>query len=421
MSYAVVRMAKMKSHDLKGMQFHNQRERESKTNPDIDKSKFHLNYDLHNSTNIDYNKTVKNIIESQKDSPRKIRKDAVLVNELLVTSDKAFFDRLDPAEQKRFFAESYKLFSERYGKENIAYAAVHNDEKTPHLHLGVVPMREGKLQGKNVFNRQELQWMQEEFPKHMQSLGFEVERGERSDREHIEMKRFKAITLQNDIETLQEEHKTLHKDVEGLVKAVQGAKEVDSLQVVKGGLFDSKSVKMPVEDFETIKALAKASEGLKKQIMSVKVDAGFVNLQNQDLKAENDKLKAENIELQTKNQELETENENLKHDMSLLKLQMAHLKQTLEIIKKSAQKYLGIGKEKMLEFVGESRLHDLTKKLGKNESFRPEIIKRYIPEDELEGAKKYIQKINKKEMEKVQQEKEEAGKKQSRKEPDLER
>lgn len=39
MSFAVVRMQKMKSHDLKGIQFHNQRERESKTNPDIDKTR----------------------------------------------------------------------------------------------------------------------------------------------------------------------------------------------------------------------------------------------------------------------------------------------------------------------------------------------------------------------------------------------
>src|SRR5699024_12008471 len=74
------------------------------------------------------------------------RKDAVLVNELLVTSDRDFFERLDPGEQKRFFEESYKLFSERYGKQNIAYATVHNDEQTPHMHLGVVPMRDGKLQ-----------------------------------------------------------------------------------------------------------------------------------------------------------------------------------------------------------------------------------------------------------------------------------
>ncbi|MBD7939756.1 plasmid recombination protein, partial [Cytobacillus sp. Sa5YUA1] len=171
MSYAVCRMEKMKSHDLKGMQFHNQRERESKTNLDIDKSKSGLNYDLVNPEKIDYNKRVKEIIENQKTGTRKTRKDAVLVNELLVTSDRGFFERLDPQEQKRFFEESHKLFSERYGEQNIAYATVHNDENTPHMHLGVVPMRDGKLQGKNVFNRQELLWIQNEFPKHMQGLG----------------------------------------------------------------------------------------------------------------------------------------------------------------------------------------------------------------------------------------------------------
>lgn len=163
MSYAVVRMQKMKSHDLKGIQFHNQRERESRTNSDIDKERSHENYDLVNDEPIDYNERVKEIIESQKVGTRKTRKDAVLVNELLVTSDRYFFERLEPDEQKRFFEESYKLFSERYGGQNIAYATVHMDEKTPHMHVGVVPMRDGKLQGKNVFNRQELLWLQDKF------------------------------------------------------------------------------------------------------------------------------------------------------------------------------------------------------------------------------------------------------------------
>src|SRR5699024_11294407 len=81
-------------------------------------------------------------IDSQKTGTRKTRKDAVLVNELLVTSDRYFFERLDPDEQKRFFEESYKLFADRYGKQNIAYATVHMDEKTPHMHLGVVPRSE---------------------------------------------------------------------------------------------------------------------------------------------------------------------------------------------------------------------------------------------------------------------------------------
>ena len=124
MSYAVCRMQKVKSAGLKGMQFHNQRERKSRTNDDIDHERTRENYDLKNDKNIDYNERVKEIIESQKTGTRKTRKDAVLVNELLVTSDRDFFEHLDPGEQKRFFEESYKLFSERYGKQNIAYATV---------------------------------------------------------------------------------------------------------------------------------------------------------------------------------------------------------------------------------------------------------------------------------------------------------
>src|SRR5699024_2175972 len=187
MSYAVCRMQKVKSAGLKGMQFHNQRKRKSRTNDDIDHERTRENYDLKNDKKIDYNERVKGIIESQKIGTRKTRKDAVLVNELRVTSDRDFFERLDPSEQKRSFEESYKFFSERYGKQKSAYATVHNDEQSPHLHLGVVPMRDGKLQGKNVFNRQELLWLQDKFPEHMQKQGFELERGEKgSNREHIE-------------------------------------------------------------------------------------------------------------------------------------------------------------------------------------------------------------------------------------------
>lgn len=200
MSYAVCRMQKVKSAGLKGMQFHNQRERKSRTNDDIDHERTRENYDLKNDKNIDYNERVKEIIESQKTGTRKTRKDAVLVNELLVTSDRDFFEQLDPGEQKRFFEESYKLFSERYGKQNIAYATVHNDEQTPHMHLGVVPMRDGKLQGKNVFNRQELLWLQDKFPEHMKKQGFELKRGERgSDRKHIETAKFKKQTLEKEV------------------------------------------------------------------------------------------------------------------------------------------------------------------------------------------------------------------------------
>lgn len=102
MSYAVLRMAKMKATDLKGRQFHNQRERESRTNPDIDARRTKDNYDVINAELIDYNERVKEIIESQKTGTRKIRKDTVLVNEFIITSDSDFFMRLNEHDTKMF-------------------------------------------------------------------------------------------------------------------------------------------------------------------------------------------------------------------------------------------------------------------------------------------------------------------------------
>src|SRR5699024_11927446 len=67
-----------------------------------------------------------------------------------------------------------------------------------------LPMRDGKLQGKNVFNRQELLWLQDKFPEHMKKQGFELKRGERgSDRKHIETAKFKKQTLEKEIDFLE--------------------------------------------------------------------------------------------------------------------------------------------------------------------------------------------------------------------------
>src|SRR5699024_12666454 len=82
MSYAVCRMQKVKSAGLKGMQFHNQRERESGTNEDIDRERTHEKYDLQNDENINNNERVKDIIETKKTGTRKTRKEAFPENEL---------------------------------------------------------------------------------------------------------------------------------------------------------------------------------------------------------------------------------------------------------------------------------------------------------------------------------------------------
>src|SRR5699024_5714702 len=60
------------------------------------------------------------------------------------------------------------------------------------------------LQGKNVFNRKELLWLQDKFPEQMKKQGFELKRGEHgSDRKHIETAKFKKQTLEKEIDFLE--------------------------------------------------------------------------------------------------------------------------------------------------------------------------------------------------------------------------
>jgi len=109
----------MKSHAIKGIQFHNQREKESETNPDINKADSHLNYDLINGhKQIDYTEKINQVIEDNVTSGKKIRKDAVRLSEFLITSDKEFFEGISPKEQKRYFETAHEFLADRYGEKN---------------------------------------------------------------------------------------------------------------------------------------------------------------------------------------------------------------------------------------------------------------------------------------------------------------
>ncbi|SCV23933.1 Mobilization protein [Bacillus cereus] len=317
MSYAICRMQKFKMRDVKGIQIHNQREKESHTNHDIESDRTQLNYDLHNDGHIDYLKTVKNKIEQNVETNRAIRKDAVVMCEFVVTSDREFFDVLDivdPAQQKVFFKEAYSFLKDRYGEQNIVHAAVHLDEKTPHMHVGMVPVTgENKLSAKQIFNRKELVSLQDDFHAHMVEKGFYLERGVSSDKKHVEMRKFKAMTAKEEINALEKEigqclqkKEVVNKQMEQLESrlnqlqnAVKSTNNVDKIEVKhKGGILRSKTVEMSVEDFEELKTKAKASEAFKRE--------------NMTLHRKNEALQASNTDLHTTVKCLEKENEELK-------------------------------------------------------------------------------------------------------------
>ena len=313
MSMLVARMQKMKSGNLGGIERHNQRTFENHSNPDIDPEKQDLNYDLVNDEPINYKEKIQEIIDTQRESQRAIRKDAVLVNEWILTSNQEFFEGMSEQETRKFFQDTLEYFSEKFGTQNMAYAQVHLDETTPHMHLGVVPMTEGKLSGKTVFNRQTLKEIQSDLPEFLKGKGFNIERGiEGSERKNLSVATYKKVVNEAKAEAEKEisqikVHKKPLVDLEGVKKR---SKE-------KGVM--NKRVEISPEDFDKLLLTAKENVKLrhvarKKIKENENLDQKFDILRNEYLVAVH-KRQAANDKLENKNAELLNEVKNLNQEL----------------------------------------------------------------------------------------------------------
>ncbi|MCP6651711.1 plasmid recombination protein [Klebsiella pneumoniae] len=200
MSYSIVRVSKVKSGtNTTGIQKHVQRENNNYENEDIDHSKTHLNYDLVNDRKQNFNDLIDEKIERNYTGKRKIRKDAVKHIDGMITSDNKFFSNQTPADTKRFFEHAKEFLEQEYGKDNLLYATVHMDEKTPHMHFGIVPItKDGRLSAKDVVgNKKALTSFQDRFNEYVNERGYELERGtsrELTNRQHEQVSRYKQKT-----------------------------------------------------------------------------------------------------------------------------------------------------------------------------------------------------------------------------------
>ena len=221
MGFAVVHMMKIGKGGVRGIQSHNQREKESRKNPDIDNTRSDQNYDILNPNNINYNRAIKERIENFATGTKTVRKDAVVLCNFLVTSDEKTMKAMTQEQQKAFFEDSTKFFMKRYGAENVVNSTIHMDETTPHMHLGVVPITGERLSAKAIFTKMELKVLQTDFVKEVGEK-YGLERGkEGSDRTHLSEERFKLETakaknmeLEEQTGLLQEKYETMKKDLE---------------------------------------------------------------------------------------------------------------------------------------------------------------------------------------------------------------
>ena len=212
--YAVVHMMKIKSGAVGGIQSHNNREHEPKTNQDVDMSRSEDNYDLIPCDN--YKRSIKEKLSNLVESSRAIRKDAVVVCNFIVTSDNETMDALGADRQREFFEDSVKWFSDRYGADRVLNATVHMDETTPHLHIGVMPItQDGRLSAKAIFTKTEMKAIQTEFARDVGEK-YGLERGvEGSERTHLSEARFKeqkALEMANEHGAIAQELQIIAED-----------------------------------------------------------------------------------------------------------------------------------------------------------------------------------------------------------------
>lgn len=225
MSFLVLHMDKFKKSDVRGIQSHNLRERKSRSNPDIDYGRSAGNYELHQGASPNYAECIQRRIDDLL-LTKAVRKDAVHMCGLIVSSDREFFLKIGQEETQRFFAESAAFLAEFVGEENVISAMVHMDEATPHMHFMHVPVtRDGRLSANSIYTRDSLKMLQTEFHRHLHSKGFDIQRGVEQEpgakKRHLNTREFKQQqealnTLQADAAALEKEALALGRNVNAL-------------------------------------------------------------------------------------------------------------------------------------------------------------------------------------------------------------
>jgi hypothetical protein len=250
--------------------------------------------------------------------PEKVRSNAVLGIEYLISSSPEDMRGKSRKEQDAYFKDALKWLQAKHGKENVVYAGVHRDETTPHLYAYVVPIDErGKLNCRHFLGgAKALTVMQTEF---FQAVG-------------------KSHGLQRGVEGSKARHTTIKEYYTRVNAAFEPLPEVKTpapskprVEPEKPGMFASKDIKAFYErDFAKWEAENAAYERQrKKHLNEVKAQrdaAVSVARQHQakameanSLKLELDEIKSVNSYLVLKNKELAEENKKLGNVLTLFR------------------------------------------------------------------------------------------------------
>ena len=161
--------------------------------------------------------TDKNGREYQEKQGRKIRSDACVAVEVLVTGSPEHLEKMGDAAVADYLKNSLKWINKKYGKENVISAGVHRDERNIHMWAYVVPVTvDGRLNASEVIgNKFQMADLHDEFSEFAQAYG--LERGDRGNGSlHIPPQVLAVLTQREREEMVQ----NIEKEVQRQVAAV---------------------------------------------------------------------------------------------------------------------------------------------------------------------------------------------------------
>lgn len=205
MGYGILRGQKIKLDGIKGMEIHILRERKSRSNLDIDTDKSKDNYAiiaLEDKLNVKVARRTEELPgqRTKTGKLRKIQNNAVRMYDFIITGTHEDIIQID---YENYFVEAVNFMKRKFGEKNVMYAQVHLDERTPHLHLGLVPEYKGKLAAYQLFTPESMRKLQDEFYEQVSSR-YGLERGEVFEETEKKEKRKHKTAVELKSETLAE-------------------------------------------------------------------------------------------------------------------------------------------------------------------------------------------------------------------------
>ncbi len=335
MSYAIFRTSSInKLKDLGQIGAHNQRLKEAyQSNPDIIKEKSVNNIELVACNNTYINEYMKIVkpFKTEHDIRMKTMRDDrkrsfstmldesnnVVADEMLFTSDYDFFKGMDKDDIVKWgnICLDFVKKDIGYNDNQILNATIHMDEKTPHLHIVVIPLvkkydKRAKCEkyslSKTTYikDNKHLSDLQDKFYERLINNGYDIERGiKNSDNENISIKQYKALTrkieakITKDVNKINEDFKLLETEINSSKETVIG-----------------NYIKIHKDTYNNIKNIVKDTKKISKEVPKLTTlldELNVYNKTNKKLTQENNNLKNEVKKLEEKNKELQNKYDNL--------------------------------------------------------------------------------------------------------------